>query len=104
MSTKRTAPGTWISDKEHKASFACRIRDKDGHLIAHVLGKEADAAFIVLADHHFDAMEKALWNVRGLLPAAYATTDDDEIAESLGRAQYHIDELLKAIDAERNPK
>ena len=60
-----------------------------------------NAAHITLAWNHFDAMEKALRAVRDRLAPAYAVIDDDEIAESLGRAQYHIDEILKAIDTER---
>lgn len=46
-------------------------------------------------------LEQALRLVRNRLAPAYHCIDDELIAKTLARAEYHIDEVLAAIDKER---
>lgn len=62
----------------------------------------ANVRFILLADRYFDKLESALRLVRERLAPAYHTTDDEYISESLARAEWHIDQLLKALDKDRS--
>lgn len=50
------------------------------------------------------ALETILRQVRNRLAPIYHSVEDEEIAEELARAEYHIDEVLAAIDKERAGK
>jgi hypothetical protein len=61
MSAKRTEAGTWNSDGDFVWSKSnLLISCPGGSIIHRVEERRANANFIALADHHFDAMEEAL--------------------------------------------
>jgi len=91
MSTKRTGAGTWESDGTSVWTESNSLIATPGHSIPNEERKQ-NSRFIVLADHHFEAMRETLealvdWNNKRSIDQSWW----DSAAN-----------ILKAIKAEEN--
>lgn len=103
MSTERTAPDRWILFTDDGNAVAVMPAGRPGDICVidrKQIEANANAAFIVLADHHFDKLEAALREMKTALNR-HNINDTGKCGWNFVSALNKADAVLAAIDAER---